>query len=120
MHMDSPNVYHDIMAGPSSNRQPAHTCASTAARAALERACGRGIQLTTRWESQVLPEGMLLLAEPSPLALAAAVESALDRVGSIDRQSQHEQVRHNPVFCNLQTGCKHLHAFRENASYTWI
>ena len=40
---------------------------------------------------------MLLLAEPSPSALAAAVELALDRVGSIDRQNQHEQVQHTPV-----------------------
>lgn len=41
---------------------------------------------------QVLPEGMLLLAEPSPSALAAALERALALVGSIDRQRQHQQV----------------------------
>lgn len=62
---------------------------------------------------------MLLLAEPSPSALAAAVEIALDRVGSIDRQSQHEQVQHTPKFCNLQTQCKCLHALILS-THDWI
>lgn len=35
---------------------------------------------------------MLLLAEPSPSALAAALERALALVGSIERGRQHQQV----------------------------
>ena len=42
--------------------------------------------------AQVLPEGMLLLAEPSPAALAAALTRALTLVGTVNRQRQHAQV----------------------------
>jgi hypothetical protein len=42
---------------------------------------------------QVLPPSMLLLAEPQPEALVAALEAALARVPTVDRLSQHCQVR---------------------------
>ncbi|KAK9842443.1 hypothetical protein WJX81_000482 [Elliptochloris bilobata] len=41
---------------------------------------------------EVLPPSMLLLADACPEALGAALEAALDRAPSIDRQSQHRQV----------------------------
>jgi hypothetical protein len=44
---------------------------------------------------------MMLLAEPSPEALLASVEAAIDRVPHLDPAAQHERVR-SPfafVFC---------------------
>jgi hypothetical protein len=42
---------------------------------------------------QVLPPDMLLLSEPSPEDLLAAVEAALTRVTALDPWAQHERVR---------------------------
>lgn len=44
--------------------------------------------------AQVLPDDMMLLAEPAPENLIEAIEQALVRVGSIDPQAQHEKVTH--------------------------
>jgi hypothetical protein len=50
----------------------------------------------TKWRSpsvhQVLPERMMLLAEPSPAGLIDAVEEAMRRVADVDRIRQHEEV----------------------------
>ena len=43
---------------------------------------------------EVLPEEMLILAEPSAAGLVDAVEQALGRVGGVDPLRQHQQVRH--------------------------
>ena len=42
---------------------------------------------------QVLPPSMLLLAEPSPEALVAALELAIERMPHVDGLCQHHQVR---------------------------
>ena len=42
---------------------------------------------------QVLPPSMLLLAEPSPEALVAALELAIERMPHVDALCQHRQVR---------------------------
>ena len=55
--------------------------------------------------AQVLPEGMLLLAEPSPSALVVALETALTLVGSIDRDRQHRQVCHRS-HCSHRSHCR--------------
>jgi hypothetical protein len=41
---------------------------------------------------QVLPPDVMLLAEPSPEELLAAVEAALLRLPALDPQQQHERV----------------------------
>lgn len=41
---------------------------------------------------QVLPPDVMLLAEPSPEDLLAAVEEAIQRVPSLDPLAQHERV----------------------------
>ncbi len=43
--------------------------------------------------AQVLPSELLLLAEPSPAALAAALERALTLLHTVDPERQHRQVR---------------------------
>ena len=45
--------------------------------------------------AQVLPSELLLLAEPSPAALAAELERALTLLHTIDADRQHRQVRRN-------------------------
>lgn len=42
---------------------------------------------------QVLPPTMLLLAEPNPEALVAALELAIERTPHVDGLRQHRQVR---------------------------
>jgi glycosyltransferase involved in cell wall biosynthesis len=44
---------------------------------------------------EVLPDGMRILAEPTPDSLLRAVHSAVRRIGTspVDRQRQHEEVR---------------------------
>jgi hypothetical protein len=42
--------------------------------------------------AQVLPPDVMLLAEPSPEELLAAVEAALTRLPCLDPQQQHERV----------------------------
>ena len=51
------------------------------------------------WLKQVLPSGMVVLAEPSPDSLLAALEEAVLRVHSVDPLLQHEQVRFHTVLC---------------------
>ena len=46
----------------------------------------------TRLMAQVLPSELLLLAEPSPAALAAALERALTLLHTVDAERQHRQV----------------------------
>lgn len=41
---------------------------------------------------QVLPGGMVILAEPNPESLLAALEQAVCRVHTIDSFQQHQQV----------------------------
>ena len=41
---------------------------------------------------EVLPPGMLILADPTPDSLIEAVETALRRVGYIDRREQHRRI----------------------------
>lgn len=42
---------------------------------------------------KVLPERMLVLADPNPRALLEAVEEAMERVPHIDPLQQHNEVR---------------------------
>ena len=51
---------------------------------------------------QVLPPSMLLLAEPQPETLVAALEAALARVPTVARLSQHCQVRVPWVLSNTR------------------
>ena len=48
---------------------------------------------------QVLPSDMVVLAEPNPDSLLAALEEAVQRVHTVDPQLQHEQVRTHAVQC---------------------
>ena len=48
--------------------------------------------------TQVLPSELLLLAEPSPAALAAALERALTLLHTVDPERQHRQ-----VLCRVQS-----------------
>eukprot|EP00210_Caulerpa_lentillifera_P007040 g6734.t1 len=41
---------------------------------------------------EVLPSDMMILAEPDPDSLVTAVEEALSRVHTVDRQKQHQRV----------------------------
>ena len=53
--------------------------------------------------AQVLPSGMVVLAEPNPDSLLAALEEAVRRVHTVDPVLQHQQVRHGSAavsFCN--------------------
>ena len=43
---------------------------------------------------QVLPSELLLLAEPSPAALAAELERALTLLHTVDAERQHRQAYH--------------------------
>jgi hypothetical protein len=46
---------------------------------------------TARRCSQVLPDGMVILCEPSPAALVQAVAEAVQRVPGVDPVEQHRQ-----------------------------
>ena len=46
--------------------------------------------------AQVLPSELLLLAEPSPSALAAELERALTLLHTVDAERQHRQARRVP------------------------
>ena len=46
---------------------------------------------------QVLPNGMVVLAEPNPDSLLAALEEAVARVHTVNPQLQHEQVASHTV-----------------------
>ena len=43
---------------------------------------------------QVLPSDMIILAEPNPESLLAALEQAVQRVHSVNPLEQHQQVLH--------------------------
>ena len=51
--------------------------------------------------AQVLPSELLLLAEPSPAALAAALERAVTLLHTVDKARQHRQARHAIVPSSL-------------------
>lgn len=42
---------------------------------------------------QVLPNDMVILAEPNPESLLAALEQAVHRVHTVDPTQQHQQVQ---------------------------
>lgn len=51
--------------------------------------------------SQVLPDNMMLLAEPAPENLIDAIEQALVRVHAVNPLEQHEKVTHMYSWANV-------------------
>ncbi len=51
-----------------------------------------GFTLQLEQFSQVLPEDMVVLAEPSPVALVQALDRALAAAPAVDRHAQHARV----------------------------
>ncbi len=49
---------------------------------------------------QVLPDGMVVLAEPNPDSLLAALEEAVHLAHTVDPLLQHQQVKEN-LHCHL-------------------
>lgn len=62
------------------------------------------IQLANLLLLQVLPPDMMLLAEPSPEDLLAAVEQAINRVPHLDPLKQHKRVGGAPQALTPCTG----------------
>jgi hypothetical protein len=45
---------------------------------------------------QVLPDDIMILAEPTPVALVQALDRALAEASAVDREAQHHRVRNTP------------------------
>ena len=66
------------------------------------------------WQAQVLPTEMVLLAEPNPESLLAALEQAVHQVHTVDPFQQHQQVLRSTARCPDNMCSVWLHAASSN------